>query len=137
MVSPRRRRVPLGDPARRLSFERGLRLWLYLLGLPMIVLCWLVLRQHSVEATLQTIILLGLAMAWIFAISVLMEQIIRPLQTLANVVAALREDDFSFRARGGRRNDAMGDLALEINRLAERCRDSVPALWRRWRWSST
>ncbi len=47
-----------------------------------------------------------------------MERIVRPLQTLANVVAALREDDFSFRARGGRRNDAMGDLALEINRLA-------------------
>jgi two-component system nitrogen regulation sensor histidine kinase NtrY len=116
--SPPRKRVPLGKSARRLSFERGLRLWLYLLGLPMIVLCWLMLRQHSVEATLQTITLLGLAMAWIFAISVLMEQIIRPLQTLANVVAALREDDFSFRARGGRRNDAMGDLALEINRLA-------------------
>jgi two-component system, NtrC family, nitrogen regulation sensor histidine kinase NtrY len=116
-ASPRRKRVPLGRSGRRLSFERGLRLWLYLLGLPMIVLCWLVLQQHSVEATLQTITLLGLTLAWIFAISVLMEQIIRPLQTLANVVAALREDDFSFRARGGRRNDAMGDLALEINRL--------------------
>jgi two-component system, NtrC family, nitrogen regulation sensor histidine kinase NtrY len=115
---PRRKRVPLGRSGRRLSFERGLRLWLYLLGVPMIVLCWFVLQQHSVEATLQTITLLGLAIAWLFAISVLMEQIIRPLQTLANVVAALREDDFSFRARGGRRNDAMGDLALEINRLA-------------------
>jgi nitrogen fixation/metabolism regulation signal transduction histidine kinase len=34
------------------------------------------------------------------------------------VVAALREDDYSFRARGGRRNDSMGDLALEINALA-------------------
>ncbi|MGH9597045.1 MAG: sensor histidine kinase, partial [Edaphobacter sp.] len=40
------------------------------------------------------------------------------LRTLANVVAALREDDYSFRARGGQRNDALGDLALEVNRLA-------------------
>jgi two-component system, NtrC family, nitrogen regulation sensor histidine kinase NtrY len=118
VASPRRKRVPLGRSGRRLSFERGLRLWLYFLGLPMFVLCWLVLQQHSVEATLQTITLLGLALSWIFAVSILMEQILRPLQTLANVVAALREDDFSFRARGGRRNDAMGDLALEINRLA-------------------
>ncbi len=47
-----------------------------------------------------------------------MEQIVRPLQTLANVIAALREDDYSFRARGGRRNDAVGDLALEVNALA-------------------
>jgi two-component system nitrogen regulation sensor histidine kinase NtrY len=116
--SPRLKRVPLGRSGRRLSFERGLRLWLYLLGVPMIVLCWMVLQQHAVEGTLQAITLLGLALAWLFAISVLLEQIIRPLQTLANVVAALREDDFSFRARGGRRNDAMGDLALEINRLA-------------------
>ncbi len=37
---------------------------------------------------------------------------------VANVVAALREDDYSFRARGGQRNDALGDLALEVNRLA-------------------
>ena len=40
------------------------------------------------------------------------------MQTLANVVAALREDDYSFRARGGRRSDVLGDLALEINALA-------------------
>jgi two-component system, NtrC family, nitrogen regulation sensor histidine kinase NtrY len=30
----------------------------------------------------------------------------------------LREDDYSFRARGARRSDAVGDLALEINALA-------------------
>ncbi|MGF7182384.1 sensor histidine kinase [Tunturiibacter psychrotolerans] len=114
----RRTRMPLGRSARRLSFEKRLRLWLYLPGLLLLLLCWLQLRQHSVETLLQIIVLLGLALGWAFAVSVLMEQIIRPLQTLANVVAALREDDFSFRARGGRRNDAMGDLALEINRLA-------------------
>jgi nitrogen fixation/metabolism regulation signal transduction histidine kinase len=110
--------MPLGRSARRLSFEKRLRLWLYLPGLLLLLLCWLQLRQYSVETLLQLIVLLGLALGWVFAVSVLMEQIIRPLQTLANVVAALREDDFSFRARGGRRNDAMGDLALEINRLA-------------------
>jgi len=110
--------MPLGRSARRVSFEKRLRLWLYLPGLLLLLLCWLQLRQHAVEALLQIIVLLGFTLGWAFAVSVLMEQIIRPLQTLANVVAALREDDFSFRARGGRRNDAMGDLALEINRLA-------------------
>ncbi len=93
-------------------------MWLYLLGLPMVVLCWLLLRRYSVEPLEQFFVLLALALAWMFAASILMEQITRPLQTLANVVAALREDDFSFRARGGRRNDAVGDLALEVNRLA-------------------
>ena len=115
---PRRNRVPLGRSGRRLGFERRLRLWMYLLGLPMAVLCWLLLRRYSVEPLEQCFVLLALVLGWVFAVSILMEQIIRPLQTLANVVAALREDDYSFRARGGQRNDAVGDLALEVNRLA-------------------
>jgi two-component system nitrogen regulation sensor histidine kinase NtrY len=91
---------------------------LYLPGLSVAVLCWLILRQHGAGTPLLIMVLLILTAGWMFAASLLMEQIVRPLQTLANVVAALREDDFSFRARGGQRNDAMGDLALEINRLA-------------------
>ena len=115
----RRIRVPLGRWGRRLRFEKRLRLWLYLLGLPMAFLCWLVLRRYSVDPLEQVFVLVALAtLGWAFAISVVMEQITRPLQTLANVVAALREDDYSFRARGGQRNDAIGDLALEVNRLA-------------------
>jgi two-component system, NtrC family, nitrogen regulation sensor histidine kinase NtrY len=110
--------VSLGRSGRRLGFERRLRLWLYLLGLPMAVLCWLLLWRYSVEPLEQCLVLLALVLGWMFAVSLLMEQITRPLQTLANVVAALREDDYSFRARGGLRNDAIGDLALEVNRLA-------------------
>ena len=92
--SPRLTRVPLGKSGRRLSFERRLRLWLYLLGLPMGVLCWLLLRQYSVEPLEQGFVLVALVLGWMFAVSILVEQIIRPLQTLANVVAALREDDY-------------------------------------------
>lgn len=117
-TASQRTRLPLATSRRRLSFEKRLRLWLYLLGLPALVLCWFLLSQHSVELTVQCIVLLISAVAWTFAVSLLTEQITRPLQTLSNVVAALREDDYSFRARGGRRNDAMGDLALEINALA-------------------
>jgi nitrogen fixation/metabolism regulation signal transduction histidine kinase len=116
--TPQLTRVPLGKSGRRLSFERRLRLWLYLLGLPTAVLCWLLLKRYSVEPLEQFFVLLALMLGWVFAVSLLMEQITRPLQTLANVVAALTEDDFSFRARGGQRNDAVGDLALEVNRLA-------------------
>jgi two-component system nitrogen regulation sensor histidine kinase NtrY len=116
--SQRRKRLPLGRSRRHLSFERWLRLWLYLMGVPVFGLIALELNQHQVDSSIQWIALPSVAIAWMFVVSLLLEQIIRPLQTLANVVAALREDDYSFRARGGRRNDAMGDLALEINALA-------------------
>jgi nitrogen fixation/metabolism regulation signal transduction histidine kinase len=51
--------------------------------------------------------------------SIFLEQVVRPLQTLANVVAALREEDFSFRARGATPQDSLGELAIEINQLAD------------------
>jgi two-component system nitrogen regulation sensor histidine kinase NtrY len=114
----RRKRLPLRASGRRLSFERRLRLWLYLLGLPILLLCWILLWQHAVAAQIQWIIMLSLLAGWAFVVSLLIEQITRPMQTLSNVVASLREDDYSFRARGGQRNDALGDLALEINALA-------------------
>ena len=41
------------------------------------------------------------------------------MQTLSNVVSALREEDYSFRARGANPNDALGELSLEINTLAD------------------
>ena len=113
-----RKRLPLGASGRRLSFERRLRLWLYLLGLPTLLLCWILLWKHSVDIPIQCIVMLTLGAGWALAVSVVTEQITRPMQTLANVVASLREDDYSFRARGGQRNDALGDLALEINALA-------------------
>lgn len=111
-------RVPLGRSGRRLSFEKRLRTWLYLLALPAMALALMLLLGQ--KASGQTILVCeaGILLAWGFTVSTLVEQIIRPLQTLSNVVAALREDDYSFRARGARRNDAMGDLALEVNALA-------------------
>src|SRR6476660_1700813 len=104
---------------RRLRYEH--RIWLYALFVALpgtlvgVVLIWL--EPWSVESKLIssfTIILVW----WIFAM-VLHEQTIRPLQTLANVVAALREEDYSFRARGAAVEDALGELSLEVNALAD------------------
>ncbi len=43
----------------------------------------------------------------------------RPLHTVANLLSAMREGDYSFRARAGRRGDALGEVAGELNRLAD------------------
>jgi nitrogen fixation/metabolism regulation signal transduction histidine kinase len=115
---PAVKRVPLGRARRRLSFEKRLRMWLYLLGLPTLALCVFLLFEHDATWPSIVICIFAIVCAWALAASLLTEQITRPMQTLANVVAALREDDYSFRARGARRNDALGDLALEVNALA-------------------
>jgi two-component system nitrogen regulation sensor histidine kinase NtrY len=50
------------------------------------------------------------------------EHIIHPLQTMTNLLAALREGDYSIRARGAREDDALGEALLEINSLGETLR---------------
>ena len=50
------------------------------------------------------------------------EHVVRPLQTMTNLLAALREGDYSIRARGARENDALGEALLEVNALGETLR---------------
>ncbi|WP_263418220.1 sensor histidine kinase [Terriglobus albidus] len=115
---PTIQRIPLQRSGRRLSFEARLRMLFWLFGTPGMVLCWWLLYANAVDPIVTGILLAFYLLLWAFLASIAMEQITRPLQTLTNVVAALREDDYSFRARGARREDAIGDLAIEINALA-------------------
>ena len=103
----------------RLLYERRIGFYSLLLALPGIavsgILIWL--QPWSTESKLA-LSLVELFVWWVLAL-VLHEQTIRPLQTLANVVAALREEDYSFRARGAATDDALGELSLEVNALAD------------------
>jgi two-component system nitrogen regulation sensor histidine kinase NtrY len=103
----------------RFTFEAKLRAFAALLFLPAIGLLAgiLVMARFSTAAILSILTIAVLVL--LLAIAAFMDQVVRPLQTLANVVAALREEDYSFRARGARRDDPFGDLALEINALAD------------------
>jgi two-component system nitrogen regulation sensor histidine kinase NtrY len=60
---------------------------------------------------------------WIGFGAALRERVIRPLQTLSNLLGALREGDFSLRARGSGTDDALGLALLEANALAETLRE--------------
>ncbi len=50
------------------------------------------------------------------------DHVIHPLQTMSNLLAALREGDYSIRARGARADDALGEVLLEVNTLGETLR---------------
>jgi len=67
-----------------------------------------------------TLFILGALGAGLVA---LFERVVRPLQTLSNVLAALREGDYSLRARrADPRDDSLGLVYLEANVLAETLR---------------
>jgi len=59
---------------------------------------------------------------WLIVAALLRERVVRPLQTLSNLLGALREGDYSIRARGADREDALGLAFLEANVLGETLR---------------
>src|SRR5215470_1308853 len=106
-------------PSRRTRFERRVILFTFLLIAPGLlvsaILIWLL--AWSVESKIALIVT-ELFACLLLALA-LHEHVVRPLQTLANVVGALREEDYSFRARNAVPNDALGELSLELNALAD------------------
>jgi nitrogen fixation/metabolism regulation signal transduction histidine kinase len=97
------------------------RAWLFclLLTLPAMVLTAVLLYQHSMSLVSAILLVVCLLLYFLLVASALIEGLIRPLQTLSNVIASLREEDYSFRARGAGSQDAFGELAAEINALAD------------------
>src|SRR3954464_970996 len=104
---------------RRMSFERRMLLSALLAGLFPLAVCELLLWLGSYTSQTQWTLTFFLMLAWLIGAFAIRAQVIRPLQTLSNMVAALREEDFSFRARRASREDALGELVLEINTLSD------------------
>jgi two-component system, NtrC family, nitrogen regulation sensor histidine kinase NtrY len=103
----------------RLHYEHRISLYALLVALPGIAVSGIFIwRQPWSTESKLALSFLELFVWWILAL-LLHDQTVRPLQTLANVVAALREEDYSFRARGAISDDALGELSLEVNALAD------------------
>ena len=104
---------------RRRTHEQRVVMLALLVGLPGVAtslgLLWLGGYAPRVQWT-ATVLLLAL---WIGGTAALREQIVRPLGTLANMLAALREGDFSIRARVTDGSDALSLAYLEINQLED------------------
>jgi hypothetical protein len=71
------------------------------------------------DQTKWTVIVL-LMLVWLGCSLPVIGKVRFPLQTISNLLAAIREGDHSIRARGGRREDALGEVIIEVNALAQR-----------------
>jgi len=106
------------QPKRRLSHEQAVFFQCLLAGLPAVVvalsLLWFEDHTSKVQWTL-TLLVVG---CWFGFAAAVQARVVRPLQTMANLLSALREGDFSVRARGARRDEPLGDVMAEINTLS-------------------
>ena len=92
---------PPADTRRLGSLPHDRRIVLLALatGLPGILVSLGFLWLTPVSAGLRGSLTVLLVITWLGASLALRERVVRPLQTLANMLAALREGDFSIRAR--------------------------------------
>ena len=87
-------------------------------GAPAVLTCMLMLwlGDHSpkVQWTL-TVVILAFWLGFSFG---LRERVASPLRTLANLLEAMREGDYSIRARGVKSDDAMGEVMQQVNAMS-------------------
>ncbi|HEY3933573.1 MAG TPA: ATP-binding protein [Gemmatimonadales bacterium] len=105
------------------SHERQVTLLAFAAGVPSLAVAMVLLWTGDFAARTQWTVTLVLVLCLLgFAIA-LRERVIRPLQTLSNMLAAIREQDYSLRARRSSPEDALGLAMLELNTLMNELRE--------------
>ncbi len=116
-------RMLVKSPNRSLSYEGRVVLLAFAAGLPgaavALTLLWTGAYSSRTQWTLTFVIV---ALWWGLAIAV-RERVVFPLHTLSNLLAALREGDFSVRGRAPRPDDALGEVMREVNTLSGTLRE--------------
>jgi len=109
-------------PGLRMRFEARLLTSAVLLGVPAVVIAELLLWLGSYSGRTRWTLTFFLVAFWLGAAFSLRSRLVYPLHTLANLLAAIREEDYSIRARDARSDDALGEVMVEVNALGEALR---------------
>jgi nitrogen fixation/metabolism regulation signal transduction histidine kinase len=106
-----------------LKFERRITILALAAGFPAVGLCAFLLWYDGYSAQVQWTVDLFLVLLWLGISFNLKQRIVRPLQTLSNILAAIREGDYSIRGRRALTGDALGEVMLEVNDLGQTLRE--------------
>jgi nitrogen fixation/metabolism regulation signal transduction histidine kinase len=106
-------------PRRVAPLERIVLALAFLAGLPAGAIALTLLWTGDYSLNLQITLTVLIAVTWLgFAWSA-RGRVVHSLLTLANMMGALREGDFSVRGRGAWHGDSMGLALAEVNQLAD------------------
>ncbi len=116
---PPLRAEPLPYTTSSLPHDRAIQLWTLCAGLPGAVVCLVLLWTGDWTPKVEWTFSLLVVGVWLGCVLAVRERVIYPMQTLTNLLAALREGDYSLRSRRARRDDALGEVMREINLLGD------------------
>ena len=104
-----------------MTHDRRILLMAFAAGLPAVVTAIVLLWTGGYTPKVQWTLSVLLLTVFLGFVAALRDRVVYPLQTVSNLLAALREDDFSIRARVDA-SDALGEVMLEVNALSETLR---------------
>jgi two-component system nitrogen regulation sensor histidine kinase NtrY len=107
---------------RRMRFEARLLFFAVVAGLPAVLVSVLLLWFGDYSSRTRWTLTAFVVAFWLSAAFSLRSRLVYPLQTLSNLLAALREEDYSIRARDARSDDALGEVMVEVNALGDALR---------------
>lgn len=105
-----------------LPYERRLSLLALGTGAPGALVAFLLLLTGDFSLKLQITLALFILLGWLGFATALRNRVVFPLRTLANLLEALRQGDYSLRARERGHQDAMSEVLWEINTLRDTLR---------------
>jgi len=108
-----------GRPPIRPSHERRVLLLALAASVPGTAAAVVLLLASDRPTPLAAGIAAGLVGVWLWALLALRRRVVRPLQTLANILHAFRQGDYSARTRYAGAPGALGLAATELDRLGD------------------
>jgi nitrogen fixation/metabolism regulation signal transduction histidine kinase len=112
-----------GEVHFRLSHDRRLFFLALISGLPAVVVSLVLLWTGAFAPRVQWTLTALILAVWLGFVSEIRQRVVFSLQTLSNILAALREGDYSIRGRASRNNDALAEVTREVNTLAQTLRE--------------
>src|SRR5687767_11395330 len=112
------------EKKQRLSFETRVLLLTLGAGTPGTLVAFIMLWTIDfITPKVQWTLTVFIACFWLGFSFALREKVVRPLQTLSNLLAALLEGDYSIRSRATPSDDALGLAMAEVNALSKVLRE--------------
>jgi two-component system, NtrC family, nitrogen regulation sensor histidine kinase NtrY len=100
-----------------LVHERRVQLMALAAGFPGVLVSMIILLTQGYTEKVQWtlgVIIIGF---WLGFVAAVRERVASPLRTLANLLEAIREGDYSIRARHARGDDAMAEVMQQVNAM--------------------
>lgn len=102
-----------------MTHERRIQLLALAAGAPAVIAILLILWwQGDYTPKVQWTLTALTVGVWLGCTAAIREKVAAPLRTLANLMEAMREGDYSIRARQAVENDALGDVMQQVNAMS-------------------